>query len=327
VIANSDFELSAGTYPPTCNAEVTLDATHYEAVEESYWELVAGNGKIIGDSTKFNAKVKIDAGATLTLDWHYKKNGCSKVATVNIESKRVLAVAADKNICDTITALTGTLRSGEHGVWEASNPNIQWLNEKDEPETDPEKIAILKTEPKVRIKGLLPGNNPFIWTVTNDYCTTPVTANINYLVPNSDLANTYVPKWCSDEYDLSAAMDPALNNATGHWQTTLGPGVIEDANKWQTRVTGLQKGRNEITWFVTADGAEGSCTGSTTIVILNKSPEITASEYIHFCDEKGTLGAGKPLNGSIGWWTMDKTTQYEGFALADTAGNLPHTRM
>jgi hypothetical protein len=31
LIANSDFELSAGTYTPTCNTEVTLDATHYES--------------------------------------------------------------------------------------------------------------------------------------------------------------------------------------------------------------------------------------------------------------------------------------------------------
>jgi gliding motility-associated-like protein len=314
LIANSDFELSAGVYPPTCNTEVTLDATHYES-GEGFWELVAGNGKLLDDPTKFNGKVSIDAGATLTLNWHYTKNECEKVATVNIESRRVLALASDKNTCDEITTLTGTLRENETGVWLESNPNIKWLGENDVELTDPEEIAKAKTNPKARVKGLLPGNNPFTWTVSNGYCSTPVTANINYLVPNSDLANTYVPKWCADEYDLSAAMDPAKNNATGYWHTILGPGVIEDPTNWQTRVTGLQKGKNVIEWEVTATTADGGCTGRTAIEIWNQSPEISVSEYIHFCDDHGPLGAATPGVNTTGWWTMNKTTTYDGFAL------------
>ena len=316
LIANSDFELSAGTYPPTCNTEVTLDATHYES-GSGYWKLVAGNGEFenLDDTTKFNAKIKIDAGATLSLDWHYEKNGCSKVASVNIESRRVMALASGKSTCDESTNLNGTLRENETGVWQESNPNIKWLDDNDEEITDPELIAKAKTNPRARVSGLLPGNNPFTWTVTNGYCTTPVNANINYLVPNSDLSNTYVPKWCADEYDLSAAMDPATNNATGLWSVTLGPGKIEDPTNWQTRITGLQKGKNVIEWIVTATTTEGGCVGKTAIEIWNQSPEISASEYIHFCDDKGTLGAATPGANCTGWWTMNKTTVYDGFSL------------
>ena len=316
VIVNNDFELSAGTYSPTCNSKVTLNATHYEMSEgdKSEWEIVAGNGRFVNedDKNKFNAEVEINAGSTLTLDWHYTKNGCPKTATAEIKSNRVIAVANDYDTCDDIATLTGSLREDEEGVWQESNENIIWLNDQDEEETDPDKIAELKKNPHARVKGLLPGNNPFTWTVTNGHCNDRTVANINYLIPDASITNLEVPKWCSDEYELSALMDPADNGYTGTWTPVLGPGKIENSTKWQTKVTNLQKGWNIIRWTVRS---EGGCEGSSEIKINNVSPEIKVSEYIHQCDDHGFLGAIDPGEGNTGWWTMSSISQYKGFAI------------
>jgi PKD repeat protein len=145
------------------------------------------------------------------------------------------------------------------------------------------------------VSNLLIGENTFVWTVTQNGCTSSDEVKITNLKVNINAGNDQII--CSRETNLQAIVP-----ATGaSWRVINGYGTIESPNLPNSRITGLNQGSNTFAWQVNNQG----CFTSDEVVITNNSPlrpEAGEDQIIAF--DETDLNADMPEAGTIGYWEL-----------------------
>lgn len=146
-----------------------------------------------------------------------------------------------------------------------------------------------------QVTGLLPGINTFMWTVTQNNCTTIDTVNITNTTIHVDAGPNQTI--CSKQTTLNALTQ--YNNAT--WAIIEGSGNILNPSSINTTVNNLKQGVNKFTWSVNYLG----CISADTVTIISDLPNTPYAGPDQIIDiDQTTMEATPVENGTIGTWII-----------------------
>ena len=105
---------------------------------------------------------------------------------------------------------------------------------------------------------------------------------------------------CSDVYTFKASLQ---TSAQGQWIVLNSPGIIENANAPNSKVTNLRKGKNVFIWKVTMNG----CENQDTVTITNNQLFVEAGSDQTVCGENAKFNAPILPLGTGTWSIMSGT--------------------
>ena len=122
---------------------------------------------------------------------------------------------------------------------------------------------------------------------------------------------------CASQTTLQAD-DPG--NASIEWSVIQGPAGIEDHSAFETTISGLGKGENQLGIYLEQQG----CHSYDTVTITNNQRYVDAGEDLTICGEDVALEATAPPTGATGFWSIEKGTASfeEGGSHKTTAANF-----
>ena len=280
VVATYDaVTASAGVNQSVCENQTTLIAVDPKPLT-GYWTRVA-NGGIIENSISFNSKVVNLGSGINTFKWTVVKNKCSASSLVDVTNNYFTTNAGnDLTVCVDTVALNGTpVPAKGVGYWTRLFGT---------------KASIVDSAKyNTVVKGMVYGNNTFIWNVFSNNCVARDTVVItNHGISVSAGTDRSV---CSSTATLST-YDP--KPGTGVWSQVLGTGNILVTTANQTTVNNLSPGLNQFKWLVT----QNECTSTSFVSITNDMPSTAyAGDTISVCGYNAILNATSPTNG-VGVW-------------------------
>ena len=107
-----------------------------------------------------------------------------------------------------------------------------------------------KRQRNTTVSNLAYGENLLSWTITKDGCSATDTVLITNNLPSPALAGSD-QVLCADSTLLYANI-PLYG--TGQWTLISGSGVFENRNSNNTKVKGLNLGKNTLRWVTTKNG-------------------------------------------------------------------------
>lgn len=305
------WTISNGSCPPSTDQviiirdEITLiadagadfsicaDETNLAAVVPSLgtgiWSVIAGDG-IINDVNIANSSVSnLSSGANI-FQWSVSIGACPPVNDIVTITRDVPPSPAnagiDQVVCGSNATLNADLPTIGSGAWFiiGGSATIQ----------DNQSNTTL-------VNGLLPGDNVFVWAVTNGGCdasndTVVITREKN--VSPADAGTDQ--QICADETVLSAATP---FNGTGVWAILSGSGIIDDASNPSTAISALEIGLNIFEWTVSGSGACPPSVDQVSITRFAPPSEAVVGSPIITCQPTATLNAQSPAVG-VGAWTV-----------------------
>lgn len=278
VVTNNTVDVKAEAEPIVCKNEVEVLGNYLEDAESCKWEVVAGGGTF-DNETSFSTKiVGLEEGIN-TVQWTITANGCTNSAITKISNNSFKVSAGnDDQICEDTTSLKGSYVEGGSGEWE-----IMGIGHFDHPTLHNTKVTMGK------------GLNTFVWKVSKNGCTASDAVQITNNSYDVE-AGTNRPT-CEEDFILQAE-EPEFG--TGHWTIMQGGGEFDNDTLCNTKVLGLQKGKNKLKWEVKT----GECTASDTVVIINNSIDVNAGKDKTICENSTFLEGKVPVGGETGVWSM-----------------------
>lgn len=151
--------------------------------------------------------------------------------------------------------------------------------------------------PNAVVSGLGSGSNRFRWTVDNKGCTSSSEVEIRYNFIEADAGDDNTI--CEDFTQLRGS-NPMVGTGTWGIKGGSGSAVFEDPNDPLTKVSGLDRGENVLTWTV----SNVNCTHVDEVVITNNMPSIAdAGADQALCEPTSVLQGSEDVVGQ-GRWTI-----------------------
>lgn len=280
-VENFKKDLPANINQKICDNLTFLNAP-YPNEGEGHWSVVPGMGSatFINGSDPKTPVTNLAHGTNLLI-WNVDYGHCTSSDTITITNNMPYPAYAGH---DMIIRYEGIYMSAQNppigiGKWSilSGGADINSLN-----------------DPNTRIDNLLPGDNIFRWTVTNEDCISTDDVCITKIDENAAYAGID-QTICSDETYLEA-YTPGYND--GKWILLEGSGKFESMNDPHTRVCDLGRGRNVFRW--TVDNFND--TSSDDVVIINNMPSEAYAGQDHFiCDDSFLLDGNFPTTGNPTW--------------------------
>ncbi len=280
-IINNTVSANAGSYESICKNTYTLKAADLALGTTGEWK-ANGNSSTIVSSTKTETDVSnLDYG-TNKFEWTVTGSGCTKLSVVVITNdKTTISDAGDKDDdCDGTYTLKGNSPLYGTGNW----TRIGGLGKIVNPSLN-----------NTTVTGLGNADNKFKWTITLNNCSSENEVIItNKTINVSAGVNDNV---CGTSYDKLSGTIPTAGQK-GEWSVDGGNGDFASESIYNTIVTNLDEGENQLKWTIT----EGVCSNSSTIKITNDTPTdawVDINQTI--CKDNTTLKANSPTVGTGKW--------------------------
>jgi gliding motility-associated-like protein len=252
------------------------------------WTIFSGTANINFPGSAGSGVSGMNYGDSASFIWTLSNGVCpssSDTLNVTIDVPPTTALAGnDQTVCSDFTAVAGNTPVVGSGVWSLVSGSGTITN----PNT-----------PGTSLITLGPGQNYFVWSISNGVC--PVSAD-TILINN--LENS-TPDAGADQ--VICALSTTLNADTpvignGTWSIISGSGSILFASSPSTLVSNLGLGQNVFIWTV----SNGICPSrvDTAIVTVN-APSTTANAGADFtvCGSSAALTGSNAVNGT-GTWTV-----------------------
>ncbi len=245
----------------TCISTTNLNASNPE-YGIGLWTKILGEG-IILTPTIYNSLVELSEGDN-TFVWTVTEGECSDSDTVIITYITATANAGnDQTICTDYTTLS------------ANDPSLQnatgeWML------ISGGGFLVNPSSYNAEITNLEYNENIFVWYVQNNYCTASDTVIItnNQVIANAGADITVCSS--TESYPL-IGNDPG--DGTGLWEIISGSLDIADATSYDTDVTNVSNGVNNLRWTVSENG----CSDEDYVLVINNSFTVTAGNDRTVC--------------------------------------------
>ncbi|SEW47078.1 hypothetical protein SAMN05428988_6599, partial [Chitinophaga sp. YR573] len=251
------------------------------------WTILSGTATITTPASP-TSTVFVLAGNTATLRWTITNGACVLTDDIVLTNyKKIQAAAgADQNHCATpaFTMAANTPATGS-GAWTLVSG------------------AATITTPASATSAVTVANGATAtlrWTITNGTCTTTDDVVLtNYATPTTSVAGP-AQSHCSDSLFTMAANAPTVG--TGVWTIVSGTATITTPTSPTSTVFVLAGNTATLQWTI----SNGTCTASSTTVVLTNSKNIQAAagaDQTHCATPAFTMAANTPATGS-GLWTL-----------------------
>jgi len=291
-IVNNKVKSDAGDSITVCDSFANLAAIQPPTVPPyigvGKWEAIGGAGTVVVHSSlAYNTTVSNLAIGTNKFRWTVTEGNCSAVDEVDVVSNRVIASAANQDICTDTAILNGNPPTGgATGIWEKVGASA---------------VTIVKsTLYNTVVRNIPIGSVTLKWTIYKNNCSASkdIVLTNNLFTTNAG-SNQIV---CYDTTYMRAD-DPSLIPATGFWTKISGTSVVVSSESTlpSAHITNLSQGSNIFQWTVT----KGSCSLTKQVTITNDSPtasNITTSNQ-EVCTNSASLLGNEPTEGT-GVWTV-----------------------
>ncbi|HPI11071.1 MAG TPA: CARDB domain-containing protein [Catalimonadaceae bacterium] len=278
---------NAGNDESICGDSLFLSANN-PLVGTGTWTKITGTGTIEEPGNP-SSKVSGLSGGNNQFVWIISNGVCpasTDTVLVNVTPFATQANAGlDQTICDTIATLSANTPVNGEGRWfriSGSGTISSPLN------------------PGTTILNPGVGKNQFVWRISVGKCSeSSDTVEITRIAPPT-VANAGADQTvCSDQLQLSANQ-PVIG--TGAWTVLSGTGVVADPSSFQTNVSGLSTGTNELVWTI----SNGICPSSSDTILVTVNPLPTTADAGFdkvICDTVSNLNGNTPQTGT-GQWTL-----------------------
>ena len=270
--------ISAGTDQYICADSAQLYSS--EVVGGSGRWSIAGGSASFADNTAFDTKVyNLERGEN-KLVWAVTINGCSNGDTVVLMNNlpSLPSAGPDQDNCSSEAFMAANVPLIGMGKWSVVSGSAVF--------TDP-------ADPLSPITNAGNGTNLLRWTITNGSCNLSDDVNIINSLPTLAYAGEDRAV-CNTTANLLA--NPPLTGI-GTWQVVSGFGIIQNANDYNTQVTGLGFGANTLRWTT----VNGRCKTSDDILIANNLADVSAGLDEIVYSPNVTLVGNKPASGTGEW--------------------------
>ncbi|MFN5318707.1 MAG: tandem-95 repeat protein [Bacteroidia bacterium] len=273
----------AGTDFSVCSDVATL-AAQAPTVGSGLWSLSAGSGLLVNANSVSSSVSGLGEGLN-TFIWTVSNGVCPSVSS-SITIQRDLppdaaVVGSPLSICGENASLNANLPVIGTGVWAVLSGSG---------------IVTNPSNPQSTVGNLNPGNNQFVWTVSNGVC--PANADTISITSNELItANAGTDlSICSENSVLSG------NNPTpgvGLWSIVSGSAIINDAQSFESSLGAISPGNTELVWTIT----NGACVSSDTLLVTRSLPPSAAQAGSdqEICATSTTLNATIPIIGTGAW--------------------------
>ncbi|MDP4207514.1 MAG: PKD domain-containing protein [Bacteroidota bacterium] len=283
ILKNNTVLVDAGDDQTLCSKTAQLAAR--SPLTGGVWNLVKGSAVFYnGDYDNPQAKVSGLSQGENKLVWTVS-NGCISNDTVVLVCNKPTtpdAGALITSLTDVAQLAAAIPETGTIGTWTVLSGAGNF---------EDKHLATSK------VSNLNPGVNLLIWTVTRNGCSLSDTVSVEYQYPEIAEAGPD-QAICKDNTTL-AGNEPVTG--IGQWSIVKGAATFTDASLYNTKVSGLNYGRNVLKWSIRKGG---SSVVSDTVVIINNSVTIANAGLAQtICTDTTTISAGPALFGS-GKWTV-----------------------
>jgi gliding motility-associated-like protein len=207
----------------------------------------------------------------------------------------------DTTICGNTIVLNANTPSAGTGQWSVIEGNATVSN---------------SSSPNAQALNLSPGENTFVWTVTENNQSASDTVTITVI----DVAPAFAGEdqiICGDQTTLSGS-DP--ENGTVQWAILEGNGVITNAGNQNAIVNGLQPGETVISYTITL----GDCFSSDTLLIqVLPEASVALQADTSICPRVTSIqisGQASPLDGS--WTVVSGNAVFDNNSVSATASQF-----
>lgn len=280
-INNASVNADAGLDQEICDESTYLEANNPPA-GEGMWSVLGGSGS--ATFTNMNDPdtwvTDLDKGDNI-LRWTLTNEICSDYDDVIITNNLPTEAFAgpDQELCDDNSILQGNTPMHGTGEWSILSGSAD--------------ISAID-DPSSTVTNLDYGVNTLRWTITNGSCvsTDEVTiANNSTITSNAGLDQIL----CVDSTIVYANVP---TYGVGTWSVVTGSATFADNNDYNTKVTNIGKGSNELRWVI----ANGDCSSSSEITITNNAPsKAIAGGDQTICGDSTILQANNPTYGTGSW--------------------------
>lgn len=275
---------NAGPNQSLCATSATLAAAS-PTLGTGFWSIVSGSATLITASNYSSGVTGLSGGVNQFL-WTVTNGSCPS-ATSALSIMRDLPPAAnagaDQTICVSTYSLAATHPTLGAGMWTVLSGTAS---------------LSASASYSSSVTGLSPGQNQFLWTVTNGSCPSATSAvNIFRNTPPTANAGTNQAV-CSPTVNLSA-LTPTVGN--GAWSILSGNSSLTAITNPSSQVSGLSFGANQFLWTV----SNLACASATATVTITRDtpPTANAGSSNTICASAYTLAASIPAVG-VGSWSV-----------------------
>lgn len=247
------------------------------------------SGAIFTNPNRFNDSVNGLAWGVNQLIWTIEEGPCIQSDTVIIDITPPPLPAnagTDDSLCNLIsTGLDGSDTTGGIGAWSVVSGTGMFVNPNDSTTV---------------VNGLSAGLNQFCWTTIVGNCRSEDTVDIHVTIPSVlPLAGTD-QLLCDTQTVLLNGNDPG--SLPGTWSATSASANFSNNNLYNSAVSGLPAGANQLIWSI----EEGSCNLSDTVLIdiTLPIPQFSAGPTMSLCDTLSTNLVGTDPMGGTGIWQV-----------------------
>jgi len=284
VITNNAVHAEAGDEQFLCTDFTLLNGSkpNSDRGETGQWIPVVGT-MTIANPTLYSSEVKDLGPGANRLRWIVTGTHCKDSADVIINNNTVFAYAGiDLDLCEPTTVLSAVKPETGTGTWtviggEGSFDNANKYN------------AV--------VSDLAPGPNVLEWTVVEGVCSS---ADQVTIINNEVYADAGDPqKVCNNEAKLAGSVPTGTE--TGVWTLLSGSGVIANPSVYNSMITNMISGTQNILKWTVADGV---CSSADVVYITNYTVVSDAGEDKELCVDSIRMSAA-PLAGKMtGLWTV-----------------------
>lgn len=152
--------------------------------------------------------------------------------------------------------------------------------------------------PVAEVTGLTSGSNRFRWVVDNNGCPSVSEVEIRYNFIAADAGDDF--EICEDFTWLNGS-NPMQGEGTWGVKGGSGSAIFEDVNDPLTRVSGLDRGPNVLTWTVN----NVNCPSVSEVLVYNNKPTVpeAGDNQSGLCEPETILQGNTPAAG-VGRWTV-----------------------
>ncbi len=286
-IVNDEVVADAGMAPDkVCENYVSLNAVDpgslYPNQGTGSWTNVGSGNAIVVNSLQNNSLVTNLKLGINKFRWTVRLNDCSASDDVEIDNRSVNPVANDKEYCSEDNKYLTAVAPGpeEDGYWTSYTGGVTYA---------------ASTLYNSEVFGLVPGNNTFVWTLTNGTCTETKAVTITSIKP---YANAGTKQELCENYTYLAGHE--LVTGSGTWTVINGHGDFANSTDNGTYVSNINQGSNIYRWTVNDRG----CEAHDDVVVVNNLPSVYAGPDQPRCDDYATLAGTPPGPGETGVWVQ-----------------------
>ncbi|WP_439184027.1 PKD domain-containing protein [Carboxylicivirga taeanensis] len=279
---NKPSQSFAGHDREVCEDQVYLSANNPEQ-GIGHWELVAGSG-VIADPLDRNTLVTGLGNGVNRFKWIIDNNDCFSTDEVDINFNLIEAFAGyDDTICEDYKVLSANAAFPGTGTWGvAAGAGTAVFDDPNDPYTT--------------VRGLQPGPNELLWTISYGRCSSTSKVIITNDSPSTAFAGDN-QSLCVSNATVLSANDPARGD--GEWTILNGSASFSSMIDHNPTVSDLAFGDNIFRWTVT----HNECKSYSDVMVSYNRIEAYAGENDELCTDDTQLSAD-PANPGVGTWSV-----------------------